>query len=465
MKRNRKKITAMLLTVAMLLMALSGCSQGEDTPEVTEEPETVEEVVEEIEQVEEPVELAPFVLAPEDLLASGLVDGIGDAAVLQGTTDIDLLDGVTYNEDIVTGVTLELLMAEGAAEETAPFDTEGELNAVYTVTLNGNALAAYLELTEDNGVELPEGEVTVEVPVTVTVISPDAAAEWLADHPDAVILTDGNEAYDPAAVAEPDPEIEETVEETPAEETPAQTDNSGTGSQPAQTGNSGGGNSGSGNGNSNKGSGSGSGNNANGGNSGNSGSGSGNSGNGGSGSGSGSGNSGSGSGNSGNSGSGSGNSGSGSGSGSGNSDNSGSGNSGNNGNSGNSGSGNNGSGDSGTSQPAHTHSWEPVYKTVHHDEVTEKRWVVDQAAWDEPIYEYRNVCNACGASFTGNADVVCDHIELEHDGGASYTNQPFEIGTKHHDEVGHYETVVVTAAWDEQVITGYKCSCGETKGA
>lgn len=34
----------------------------------------------------------------------------------------------------------------------------------------------------------------------------------------------------------------------------------------------------------------------------------------------------------------------------------------------------------------------------------------------------------------------------------------------HHDAIGHYETVVTQAAWDETVTTGYTCSgCGATK--
>ena len=37
-------------------------------------------------------------------------------------------------------------------------------------------------------------------------------------------------------------------------------------------------------------------------------------------------------------------------------------------------------------------------------------------------------------------------------------------GYTHHDEEGHYETVTVTEAYDEQKLVGYKCSsCGETK--
>ena len=54
----------------------------------------------------------------------------------------------------------------------------------------------------------------------------------------------------------------------------------------------------------------------------------------------------------------------------------------------------------------------------------------------------------------------------------TYTKQFQEvIGTEtiHHDEEGHWETKIVKeasteAAYDEEVITGYKCSgCGATK--
>lgn len=38
-----------------------------------------------------------------------------------------------------------------------------------------------------------------------------------------------------------------------------------------------------------------------------------------------------------------------------------------------------------------------------------------------------------------------------------------QVGTKHHDAVTKQIWVVDKAAWDETVITGYKCSCGATK--
>ena len=47
-------------------------------------------------------------------------------------------------------------------------------------------------------------------------------------------------------------------------------------------------------------------------------------------------------------------------------------------------------------------------------------------------------------------------------GPADYVEQ-YQTGTIHHDAVTHQEQVVVQAAYDEQVIVGYICSCGETK--
>ena len=97
--------------------------------------------------------------------------------------------------------------------------------------------------------------------------------------------------------------------------------------------------------------------------------------------------------------------------------------------------------------PAHEHSWQPV---------TENRWVVDKAAWDEPKYENRerSICNGCGADITGDP---WGHIEKAGRGSScsgyhSAVNK-VQVGTIHHDEVGHNETVT----------TGYKCSCGATK--
>ncbi len=127
---------------------------------------------------------------------------------------------------------------------------------------------------------------------------------------------------------------------------------------------------------------------------------------------------------------------------------------------------------------AHNHNW--VAQTVHHEAQTQQVYVIDQAAYDEPVYETRpvytiygvDVCNVCGADIEDIGEHGESHMDWD-----KFTN-PFsyhyeerkvstgeyhqvQIGSIHHDEVGHYETQVMKAAYDETV--GYKCSCGATK--
>ena len=58
--------------------------------------------------------------------------------------------------------------------------------------------------------------------------------------------------------------------------------------------------------------------------------------------------------------------------------------------------------------PSHEHNWEPVYETVHHDAVTrdEQVWVVDKAAWEEPVYTKYYVCIQCDRG-------MCEHCISE----------------------------------------------------
>lgn len=152
------------------------------------------------------------------------------------------------------------------------------------------------------------------------------------------------------------------------------------------------------------------------------------------------------------------------------------------GNTGNNG-GNSNSGNTGDNKPAHSHSWEAVTKTVHHEAETktvhhdavtktETVTVVDKEAWDEPIYESRYICNKCGFSTTDPEESVIHTSDVCNSG---YRVGKVQIGTKHHDAITHQEertvvvkpawdeTIVVKPAWDETVTTGYKCSCGATK--
>lgn len=148
--------------------------------------------------------------------------------------------------------------------------------------------------------------------------------------------------------------------------------------------------------------------------------------------------------------------------------------------------GNSNSGNTGDNKPAHSHSWEAVTKTVHHDAVTkvvhhdavtktETVTVVDQEAYDEAIYEGHVFCVRCNKDFGVGDSAVEDWAEHADSCGGRYTVKKIQIGTKHHDAVTHQETktvvvtpaydetVVVKQAYDETVITGYKCSCGATK--
>lgn len=130
-------------------------------------------------------------------------------------------------------------------------------------------------------------------------------------------------------------------------------------------------------------------------------------------------------------------------------------------------------GSSSASKPAHQHTWVAQ---------TEQQWVVDEAAWDEPVYETQAVttyvaecryynedgsAGGCGASATfDNAtdasnwmkDHLLAHRYDDEDHFTHYYSKTeyeyVQTGTVHHDEVGHWETVT----------TGYKCSgCGATQ--
>lgn len=117
-------------------------------------------------------------------------------------------------------------------------------------------------------------------------------------------------------------------------------------------------------------------------------------------------------------------------------------------------------------EEAHQHSWQPVYATVHHDAVGHYENVLVQDAWDESVYARRIICRTCGATFpTGEAgaDECGIHCVFEHGGGSYYSGDVL-VDTIHHDAVYENRWIEEKAAYDEQVLTGYSCSCGATKG-
>ena len=130
--------------------------------------------------------------------------------------------------------------------------------------------------------------------------------------------------------------------------------------------------------------------------------------------------------------------------------------------------------------PSHEHNWVPVYDYIPHEAVKEKVWVVDKAAWDEPVYKEVYICAHCRDGRCercleyGITEYEYDSIDefekhqdacLDEDGSCfNFVNYKKKVGVIEHKEEGHYETVTVTEAYDEQKLVGYKCSsCGETK--
>ncbi len=145
---------------------------------------------------------------------------------------------------------------------------------------------------------------------------------------------------------------------------------------------------------------------------------------------------------------------------------------------------------SGNAAASHSHNWKPVYKTVHHaatghnEDRGHFETVVIQEAWDEPMYMevpvtvFHDFCNVCGADLdveTGgdyglhwareNPCMGGYHPEYVPTG--EYKQEIY--GWIHHDAITEQRWVssVVwvedSAAYDEQVISGYTCDCGATK--
>lgn len=123
----------------------------------------------------------------------------------------------------------------------------------------------------------------------------------------------------------------------------------------------------------------------------------------------------------------------------------------------------------------HTHNWVAQTKTIHHDAVYETKYVVDQAAYDEQP-DWKDVdgyiCDNCHQEMFTLEEAQM-HVQVSATMGSGKCKSyhagivripPGAQNPIHHDEVGHYEQVLVKDAWDETVSNGYKCSiCGATK--
>ena len=173
-----------------------------------------------------------------------------------------------------------------------------------------------------------------------------------------------------------------------------------------------------------------------------------------------------------------------------------------------------------TTQPAHTHNWQAVYKTVHHDAVTHQETYTEKEPYTytekEPYtytekepYTYQESytytkykddyelywCNKNKTSKTGlSYGGVYGYYDTEEEVNAvwstlqagycwtthqsPYTATGYETKTGYKDvqktgykdvqktgykDVKKTRTVTDKAAWDEKVVDYYKCSCGQTK--
>lgn len=97
-----------------------------------------------------------------------------------------------------------------------------------------------------------------------------------------------------------------------------------------------------------------------------------------------------------------------------------------------------------TTKSSHTHKWVNITET-------QRIYVVDSQAWDEPVYESRYVCSQCDFwTTTADTTEIGLHCAKKNH---SYSLENVEINTIHHDAKGHYET--------KTVIIDRKCSiCG-----
>ena len=110
----------------------------------------------------------------------------------------------------------------------------------------------------------------------------------------------------------------------------------------------------------------------------------------------------------------------------------------------------------------HVHDWQPVYQTVHHDAETTQQYVVDVPATSTVVHhDGYYACNVCGFTTTISDAIGGHSFDTSH---GYHVVSPWDE-TVWSEEKGHNETVVVREAYDEQVVTGYTCLCGATKGA
>ncbi|BET22162.1 hypothetical protein [Solobacterium moorei] len=94
---------------------------------------------------------------------------------------------------------------------------------------------------------------------------------------------------------------------------------------------------------------------------------------------------------------------------------------------------------------------EPIYQTIHHEEVGHWETQVVQEAWDEPVYERKIIGNNTGTIYNSVSEWG-DNAN----GDEGYHVGDVQVGTRHHDAVTQQVWIVDQYAWDETVIVGYR---------
>ena len=93
---------------------------------------------------------------------------------------------------------------------------------------------------------------------------------------------------------------------------------------------------------------------------------------------------------------------------------------------------------------------QPIYQTIHHEEIGHWETQVVAEAWDEPVYERKIIGNQTGRIYGSTAEF------FNQDEDGSYHVGDVQVGTTHHDAVTQQVWVVDQYAWDETIIVGYR---------
>ena len=124
--------------------------------------------------------------------------------------------------------------------------------------------------------------------------------------------------------------------------------------------------------------------------------------------------------------------------------------------------------------PTTAHKWVDVTEVVHHDAVTEERWVQDREAYDETIVDRAATeegweCESCHSRWPNDQEMEAHQHECPATEEFNYNiirieAAPAQTHVEHHEAQGHMETFTVQEAYDETVVTGQRCSeCGARK--